>query len=286
MAPEALPTQADTESLYFELLKQVLTRSDLEQTYRALQSRTGVVRSVLNPLILRTLEGFGLELRKRVDHSRRGEGRDWPSEAETMIGLLRLNNIQECVLDVLATDTPGDLIETGVWRGGATIFMRGILKARGVTDRAVWVADSFQGLPKPDGARYPHDQADEHWTNSALSVSVEQVRANFAKYRLLDDQVRFLAGWFRDTLPSAPIERLAILRLDGDMYESTIVALEALYPKLSPGGYLIVDDYNAVAGCKAAVQDYRERNRIQDEITPIDWTGVFWQKSAESAIPE
>ncbi len=108
------------------------------------------------------------------------------------------------------------------------------------------------------------------------------MKANFERYGLLDDQVRFLKGWFRETLPKAPIERLAIVRLDGDMYESTLDGLVNLYPKLSVGGYLIVDDYGAVSGCRQAVLDYRERLGITDEIIPTDWTAVYWRRSNET----
>ena len=207
------------------------------------------------------------------------EGREWPAMAHTMIGWQRLENIQRCVEDILARKIPGDLIETGVWRGGAIIFMRAILKAYDVKDRRVWGADSFAGLPKPDAARYPADAGDQTYTHPELAVSLDQVRANFEKYALLDEQVRFLPGWFRETLPAAPIDCLALMRLDGDMYESTCVALESLYPKLSPGGYVIVDDYGACAGCQKAVHDFRAGNNIVDEIVSIDWTGVYWRKS-------
>ena len=157
--------------------------------------------------------------------------------------------------------------------------MRAILKAYGVTDRTVFVADSFEGLPKPDALRYPADAGDRHWTRRELAVSLDRVRANFARYGLLDEQVHFLMGWFKDTLPIAPIERLAVARLDGDMYESTMDAIEALYPKLQPGGFLIMDDYGAVPACKQATEDYRERCGIREPIVPIDWTGVYWRKT-------
>ncbi len=104
---------------------------------------------------------------------------------------------------------------------------------------------------------------------------------NFRRYGLLDDQVRFLKGWFRDTLPDAPIERLAVLRLDGDLYESTIQALECLYDRLSAGGYVIVDDYGNVAGCRQAVHDFRAQRGINDPIRPIDWAGVYWRRSGD-----
>ena len=210
----------------------------------------------------------------------REEGRDWPLNAHTMIGLKRLNNIEFCVEDVITKGVPGDLIETGVWRGGATIFMRAILEAYGVRDRRVWVADSFEGLPKPDAERYPLDAGDINFAEEELAVSVEEVRANFERYGLLDERVRFVKGWFRDTLPTAPIEKLSVIRLDGDWYESTMDGLVHLYPKLSVGGYLIVDDYGCVPACRQAVHDYRDAQGITDEICSVDWTGVYWQRTA------
>lgn len=208
----------------------------------------------------------------------RMEGRIWPLVAHTMIGLKRLDNLEFCIEHVITNGVIGDLIETGVWRGGATIFMRAVLKAFGVTDRYVWVADSFAGLPPPDTGKYPHDTGDRLHESRELAVSLEEVKTNFDRYGLLDDQVRFLKGWFRDTLPVAPIERLAVLRLDGDMYESTMDTLVNLYPKLSDGGYAIVDDYGAIPACRQAVNDYRSANAITEKIRNIDWTGIFWQK--------
>ncbi len=207
----------------------------------------------------------------------REHGRDLPSKAHTAIGLRRLDNIQTCIETVLADDIPGDFIETGVWRGGSCILMRGILKAYGDTQRSVWVADSFQGLPEPDIDRHPIDAP---WLNNAgkLAVSQDEVRRNFALYGLLDDQVHFLPGWFKETLPSAPFEQLALLRLDGDLYESTLDALTHCYPKLSPGGFLIVDDYN-LESCRQAIHYYRTTQAIEDPIKTIDGWGVYWRKS-------
>jgi hypothetical protein len=200
--------------------------------------------------------------------------------ALTMIGRKRIDNLQECIESVLRDEIPGDLIETGVWRGGATIFMRGVLKAHGIKDRTVWSADSFEGLPPPDGGKYAADSGDNLFKQPLFAVSLEEVKANFERFGLLDDQVRFLKGWFRDTLPEAPIQQLAVIRLDGDMYESTWDALLNLYPKLSPGGYLIVDDYEAHPACKQAVHEYREAHQINGEVQRNDWTGVYWRKAA------
>jgi O-methyltransferase len=158
--------------------------------------------------------------------------------------------------------------------------MRAVLKAHGVTDRRVWLADSFQGLPPPDPERYPQDVGDPLHTMKELAVSLEQVKANFSRYGLLDDRVCFLPGWFRDTLPAAPVERLAVVRLDGDMYESTMDGLVNLYPKLSVGGYVIVDDYGYYASCRQAVHDFRAAHGIRDEIRQVDWTGVYWRRGS------
>ena len=215
---------------------------------------------------------------------RRFEGLDWPVIAHTMIGLKRLQNIQACVEDVLARNIEGDLIETGVWRGGATIFMRAILKAWEVEDRTVWVADSFEGLPPPNATQYPEDANSRFHTFEQLAVTIEEVRRNFQLYNLLDDQVKFLKGWFKDTLPAAPFEKLAVMRLDGDMYESTMDALVNLYPKLSIGGYAIIDDYNDIPACRKAVDDYRAANKITDPMDGIDWSGVFWMKSGKVPV--
>ena len=153
--------------------------------------------------------------------------------------------------------------------------MRGILKAYNITDRKVFVADSFEGLPKPE---YKEDKGDTHHTfGDILAVSKEQVQENFRKYDLFDDQVVFLKGWFKDTLSNAPINKLSILRLDGDMYGSTMDALLSLYPKLSGGGYCIIDDYY-LPNCKKAVDDYRKENNINSPIIKIDSDSVYWKK--------
>lgn len=206
-------------------------------------------------------------------------GRDWPSVAHTMIGYRRLNNFRTLIETAIQNKVPGDIIETGVWRGGACIMARAVLKAHNIDDRTVWVADSFEGLPPPD-PRFPADAGDNHHQWKQLAVSLEQVQENFRKYDLLDQQVKFLKGWFKDTLPNAPFTKLAVMRLDGDMYQSTIEAITALYDKLERGGFVIVDDYGAVPGCRKAITDFREQRNISDPIINIDDDGVYWQKSS------
>jgi O-methyltransferase len=208
----------------------------------------------------------------------RAKGRDWPAKAHTMIGFERLRNVRELMSHVIGDGVPGDFVETGAWRGGACIYMRAVLKVFGIVDRNIWVADSFAGLPRPDPQRYPlQDQGDVHYTFKELAVSLESVRENFMKYDLLDEQVKFLKGWFKDTLPSAPIERIALLRLDGDMYASTMDALLALGHKVSPGGFVVVDDFGAVEGCRRAIADYRRERGIEAPLHDIDGIGAYWR---------
>jgi len=270
---------ANAGDLYLDLMKRMLTRSGFEDNHVITPGGSGWKHRIADPALqFLARRDFQLVRNVTTDASLREEGRDWPLSAETMIGLRRLDNLQHCIETVIADDVPGDLIETGVWRGGAAILMRAVLAAHDVTNRTVWVADSFRGLPDPDVARYPADEGDRHSTFKELAVSADEVRANFAKYHLLDDQVRFLEGWFADTLPTAPIDQLSVARLDGDMYGSTWDAITALYPKLSPGGFLIVDDYGCAPGCAKAIEDYRVENEITEPIEEIDWTGAFWRK--------
>ena len=263
---------------YLDLLKRCLTRYDFDEDLDPIVPLSMWKRRLWAEAS-KLLERRGLvAYRKRPFEAWiRAEGRDWPTRAETMIGLRRLDNLQECIETVVADDVPGDVLEAGVWRGGAAILMRATLAVLGDTERTVWVADSFQGLPKPR-AEHPADADDQHWSQPFLAVSVEQVKRNFTRYQMLDDRVRFLEGWFSDTLPTAPVERLAVLRVDGDMYGSTMDVLDALYAKVSVGGFVIIDDYGEIAQCRAAVEEFRAANKISEPLQRIDGSGVFWRR--------
>lgn len=250
-----MPDESELRSLYIDLMQKCLTNTIYEDPPQDQWSGG------------------------KYDRNLRDKGLDWPSMAHTMIGNRRMSNLRKLTEYVITNNIPGDMIETGAWRGGACIFMRAILKAYGVSDRVIWCADSFEGLPKPDPERFPQDAGDIHHTYDPLKVSLEEVKNNFGQYGLLDEQVKFLKGWFKDTLPDAPIEQLAILRLDGDMYQSTAEGLLYLYDKLNTGGFVIVDDYGVLGGCQAATNDFRRQRGIADPIQNIDGVGVYWQKS-------
>jgi len=272
------------ESLYLELLKKTLTFGLWEEPPVPLKEfnyQRRFYKKVPITIVSELLGWLNLELYKKSDLSpkEKEEGRHWPVYAHTMIGLKRLDNLQFCLESVIRNHIPGDLIEAGVWRGGACILMRAILAVHQIKERRLLVADSFQGLPPPDPIKYPQDRGDQHHTHSYLAISQEEVRENLKKYGLLDEQVVFLPGWFKDTLPDLPTDKLAVIRIDGDMYGSTREALTYLYPKLSPGGYCIVDDY-ALRGCRAAVDDFRAAEKVQEPWQRIDWTGIYWQKES------
>lgn len=257
LAPDAVA--ADLRELYLHLLKHAL--SDTIHRHTVSMAQKGMEMHLLT-----------------VTHPRlRGE--DWPALAETMAGVQRLDNVQACIESVLADDVPGDLIETGVWRGGTTIFMRGVLKAHGVADRDVYVADSFAGLPPPDTTHYPQDAKMILHEIPYLAVELAEVQQNFQKYALLDEHVKFVKGFFRDTLPSLRGHCWSVVRLDGDMYESTMDGLVNLYPGLSVGGYVILDDYYHLPECRQAVDDYRARHQIHEEIRRVDNYSAFWRKT-------
>ncbi len=265
---------------HLDLLKRSLTDSLRGDPYRPYAPDRGTEADDAWVRLRGLLDRGDVELVRRVgyDPERRAVGGDWPFLGETMVGMARLDNLQDCVEAVHLAGVPGDLVETGVWRGGACILMRAVLAELGDRSRQVWACDSFEGLPPPDEATYPADTGDRHWRRGELAVSLAEVKQNFARYGLLDDQVRFAKGWFEDTLSQLPTETIAVLRLDGDMYGSTMVALESLEPKVPPGGFVVVDDYGAIPACRLAVDDYRRDQGIDDPIEPVDWTGVFWRK--------
>ncbi|GGX72712.1 macrocin O-methyltransferase [Tateyamaria omphalii] len=214
------------------------------------------------------------------DATNREYGWDWPSVSFTMVGTKRLANVRFTLETAIRENIPGDFVETGVWRGGASIFARAVLFAHEQTDRRVVLCDSFDGLPAPDEEKYPHDKGSDFHTYDALAVSVDVVKRNFEKFNLLDDQVVFIEGLFKDTMKDVTSEKIAVLRLDGDMYESTIDPLRHLFPKVSNNGWVIVDDYHVVPAAKAAVHDYLDEIGYEDpDFQEIDGVGVYFRKN-------
>jgi len=247
--------------LYLDLMKKVLTNNLFARE-----------PDIENESELKFVQGF-------IKHYINGP-------AISMMPMARFDNLRSCIENVIADGVPGSLIETGVWRGGGTIFMRAILRAHGVTDRTVWVADSFEGLPTPDADKFPieaeaHGKEVMRKTYNHFAVGIEEVQRNFAAFELLDDQVRFLKGWFKDTLPAAPTGPLAVMRLDGDYYQSTVDALSNLYERLSVGGYAIIDDYgeDIWTYCRRATDEFRQQHGIEEPMIRVDPMCYYWRRA-------
>jgi O-methyltransferase len=263
---------SDPESLrtaYLDLLK--LALCDLAGARTSTVTTTGNLRDPEAPLHTEELTGDQLSLRVK--------GADWPLSGLSMIGLERLDALQACVEAVVADGVEGDMIECGVWRGGASILVRATLDTLG-DDRLVWLADSFQGLPPPDLESFPQDRELDLSRFDFLAVPAGEVRAYFARFGL-DHGIRIVEGFFKDTLPSLRDCRWSLLRLDGDTYEATWLTLDALYPGLSAGGYVIVDDYTLIRECRQAVDDYRREHRIEAPLVKDDWCSARWRREDE-----
>jgi hypothetical protein len=200
--------------------------------------------------------------------------------SHTAVGLRRLENLEACAEAVFADGIAGDFLEAGVCQGGASIFMRALQVAYSQPERQMWLADSFEGLPAPTAEADVLHNLD--WSESKqpwLAIDLDTVKEHFRRYDLLSDSVHFLQGWFADTLPVAPIEQLAILRLDGDLYSSTLDVLEGLYHKVTKGGFVIVDDYHALKPCRDAVDYFRQQHNMLEPLHRVDWSCVYWRKT-------
>jgi O-methyltransferase len=269
------PASVRVGAMYLSLLKLALTRELDPHSYGVVERNERTLAKKIRYRAYQVCQWFLAPFNLAIVQTNRPTG-------ETMMGMGALNNLHQCLEVVQASNVPGDLVETGVWRGGGTIFMRGFLAAHGDAIRRVWVCDSFEGLPKPSEV-FDADRGDVLWQSEYLAVSVDEVKANFRKYGLLDERVQFLKGFFKDTMPTAPIHQIAILRLDGDMYESTIQVLDALYAKVSPGGFVIIDDYGMIPGCDRAVEDFRRNFPVTEPLEIIGYVGdkplgAYWRK--------
>ena len=263
---------------YLDLLKRALTRTGFPDVVevRARSRKRWLVAPLQAALRTR-----GYTLVERRPYGVESPYANPASPRETLLPVPRLDAIQETVETLLTDEIPGDLFEVGAWRGGGSIFLRAVLAAYGVRDRRVWVADSFAGFPG-DSDRVPLDQGHDYTGglgDEFFTVDVATVRANFERYGLLDDQVEFVEGWFSETLPATPVSRIALLLLDGDLYGSTRDALRALYPRVSPGGAVIVDDYGWEDTCRRAVDEFRDEHGIREPLQEVDTQMVLWHRS-------
>lgn len=249
------------KELYLQLLRDTLCG----ETYDDVAVLKPPFRQILKWLLPK------LHIGRRVKTSS-NRGDYWPLNAMTMVGKKRLDNFGFCIESVLSDKVPGAIVECGVWRGGSSIYAKGVLTVL-KSDKNLYLCDSFEGLPK---SIMRQDLA-INWTRSGdyLGVDLDTVKDNFSRHHLLDDKVKFLKGWFKDTLPKFPEDKIAVLRCDGDMYESTMDILTNLYPKVQAGGFVIIDDW-FIPCCQSAFKDYFGAQI--PAIVKIDDQSVYFRK--------
>jgi hypothetical protein len=264
---------------YLDLVVRVLLRTATADEGAPLDALPG---SRAAELLAELREEVGEPLTVRttapLDPEARDEGRLWRVPGETMLGRARLEHLAACVERVVADGVPGDVVDCGVWRGGSAIMLLAALHVHGDGSRAVWLADTFAGDPDPDPGTFPDDAAAVGSPRRA-GVPRKEVEAAFARLGLDTARLRFVEGAFRDTLPVAPVGQVALLHLDAPLYEATFVALESLYPKVVPGGFVVVDDYGSNETCRRAVDEFRADHGVAEPLARVDWTAVAWRRA-------
>jgi len=214
----------------------------------------------------------------------------------TMAGIARMASMRRMIEDVVLHGLNGSYAETGVWRGGMTIFVTAAMQLHGLSSRPVYLCDSFQGLPLPrQGSMRAGSDAIFHTQNKMLSVGVQKVLQNFERYGINSSQVVPVEGYFVDSMPKLRSslmsrgEKLAILRMDGDMYDSTVDVLYNLYDLVEVGGLVVIDDFgwspNVMFGARDAILDFRSLHGIEGDashaVRNIDNTGAWFRKTRE-----
>jgi O-methyltransferase len=189
----------------------------------------------------------------------------------TMLSSRRGRALYRLAADAVTRGVPGALVDCGVWNGGSTVLM-----AAGAPERDVWAFDSFEGLPVPG----PLD-GDESQAYAGDCVGSEaKVHEAFERFGR-PEHLHVRAGWFEDTLPGTAEEigEVAVLHCDGDWYDSVRLTLDVLYPRVSPGGVVVIDDYGTWPGARRATDDYRAEVGDRGRLHRVDHTGRWWRKS-------
>ena len=252
------------ENAYLEMLKNFLLGYSFEGVDKTIDGKPGRKPVRLGDLHL----------------LRRERGQDWPWLGFTMAGELRLKSARAMLTELQENGIEGDFMETGVWRGGTSIFSRGVLSIFGDEKTRNFVCDSFAGLPPSVKVLDP-----SAWDNTPyLEVSTDEVAKNFQRVSLLTPQVVFVKGFFNNTMPPLKkyVKKLKILRLDGDMYQSTADVLYHFYENVAIGGYVIIDDWRLDA--KSACWDFFRHNKFLPAVQRPDTVSAYWKKTVEVEV--
>ncbi len=254
--------------LRVKLEKDLRLEPAYEEYYRLLEQHP--LRKQMSQLSYQLSLRFVLKYDKFMQHT----------AAYSMCMPTQMYNIIDCVEQALHDNIPGDLFEAGSWKGGMGILMKEILRRHDNHERQVWLADAW-------GQEFPAAVTDNDLDISPIlnrlfvgSVTRDSVESNFREFLLYDDKVNLIEGYFKYTLPNVAVDSIAVLRLDADLYNSTMDALNHLYAKVSAGGYIIVDDYGIeLCDCKQAIHDFRDKHGINDPIHMVDLQCAYWRKS-------
>ena len=273
------------EIKYLDLVKKTVVADFYPFTYLDIDYPTSnFIKRIIKKIIIKTISKNKISIKKTLTPDEVENGSERSSLSFSMVGKKRLNNVHKLIDRIFKDNIEGDFLEAGIWKGGIIIFMRACLLAYNDKNRKVWGIDSFKGLPPLDVHNFPEDKIFEKilddWNRQEMIVSKKEVIENINKFDLYDNQVELIEGWFSDVFKkNYNIKKLSLCRIDGDLYQSTYEALVGLYPKISLGGYVIIDDYGLWSGaCKKAVDRFREENNINSELIKIDWAGVYWRK--------
>lgn len=211
----------------------------------------------------------------------------------SMLDTVRLENIENAVYHVIDKNIPGDFVECGVWRGGTGILIKDMLNRMHILDRHVYLLDSFEGMENLDQSssisdvHHPTDKicsdilnfVDQYFGLMLIQTSVGEVESNLKHFNCLDDRVHLIKGWFSDEFPFHKIDQISVLRMDCDYYYPTMICLKHLYPKISVGGVIILDEYYLdFMGERYAVDEFRKENNITSKIIRVDRNVAYWIK--------
>ncbi len=194
----------------------------------------------------------------------------------TMISMERGYAVYQAVHHILDRDLPGDFVECGVWKGGTCMLMALALKERAVSDRNIWLYDTFEGMTEPgpeDRIASSGQAVSERWQEGWWAVGMEEVRRNLLSTGFPEEKIRLVPGDVCKTLSETAPQEISLLRLDTDWYESTRAELEVLYPRLVGRGVLIIDDYGHFSGSRQAVDEYFTGRRDAPLLQRSDYTG-------------
>lgn len=215
---------------------------------------------------------------------RRYGGLDWPLFGATMIGHLRLDNLRDCIFNVIEQQIVGDIVETGVWRGGAMLFAALLLEVlTPLSTRRVWLCDSFSGLPPASTEKDTNSWVQQEY----LRVPSSDVAELFDKSGIPADRYMLLKGYFNETMPqlASKVDSIAVLRFDADMWESAMDVFCSLYGRVPLGGFIIVDDWFGFPS-REAIEGIFADLGVQEAIIPIDTLSVFWRKNHMCSVQE